>query len=224
MKRLAIVALAALGCGDGAETVGLAGTGGAALGGMSGGAGGAGGATPSGYGEITAADALMCEDWPLCPEGVYAFREGATGVMAGFSDRSNPICGARGVWVLDGSNNGEGIACMPGTAADPTLAYAAGSACLLPCKNTAEAAASCTRRTCGECVDFRATTCVQFVARCRAPVVQLPVCGRAPLGGAPSPEWLAKFQASGGGPVGFFRQCTGNDDGPGSLARVACGG
>lgn len=79
MRVVVAMSILAIGCGDGGETVGLTGTGGAPMTSGTGGAGstgGAGGSTPMGYGEITAADALVCEEWPLCPEGVYAFRGG----------------------------------------------------------------------------------------------------------------------------------------------------
>jgi hypothetical protein len=210
-------------CGDGGETVGLTGTGGAPMSAGTGGAGstgGAGGAAPMGYGEITAADALVCEEWPLCPEGVFAFREGPSTMASPgtFRDLQNPMCGARGAWIDDGNGN---LVCRPGVATDQSMSRVAGAACILPCKNADPG--GCTRRTCGGCTDFRARSCTPFVARCRAPRVHALVC----LPGSEQPN-TGELELWDNGKAtfapGFFVQCTGDGGAADSLARVACGG
>lgn len=204
MKRAAILLVLAIGCGDGAEMVGVTGSGGAGGSTGTGGTsiGGTGGVGGSGYGDITAADALMCEEWPLCPDGVVAFRP----VGRDYTDQTNMNCGDRGVWTDNGAGD---IVCRRGTAAPGATFSArpnAGSLCLLDCKSSE--AGSCTRRTCGGCSDYRAKACgVPFVARCRAPVAAS-VC--------------VDGSTAALNPSGFFFQCTGPMNGPESLAAAAC--
>jgi hypothetical protein len=79
LMRLLVAAWAALGCGtdtrwlegaDAAAEEASSGTGGA-LGGQPSGTGGAG-SSGGGVQSITEADVLLCELWPICPEGVIA--------------------------------------------------------------------------------------------------------------------------------------------------------
>lgn len=77
MKRLALVALLLVGCAEGGDMGAPDGTGGTGSVGGAGGTGGAGGAAAgtggtSTDGPFTAADKTLCEDWPVCPDGVVS--------------------------------------------------------------------------------------------------------------------------------------------------------